>query len=36
MEEYEINDPWDWVTHFENEVADYTGYRYGIACDSKF
>ena len=34
MEEYEINDPWDWVTHFENEVAEYTGYRYGIACDS--
>lgn len=31
---YEINDPWDWVTHFENEVAEYSGYRYGIACDS--
>ena len=34
MKEYKINDPWDWVTHFENEVAEYTGYRYGIACDS--
>lgn len=34
MKEYQINDPWDWVTHFENEVAEYTGYRYGIACDS--
>tara|TARA_A200000159_G_C7316217_1_gene336818 strand:+ start:313 stop:954 length:642 start_codon:yes stop_codon:yes gene_type:complete len=34
MKEYKINDPWDWVTNFENEVAEYTGYRYGIACDS--
>lgn len=34
MKEYKVNDPWDWVTHFENEVAEYTGYRYGIACDS--
>jgi dTDP-4-amino-4,6-dideoxygalactose transaminase len=34
MKEYNINDPWDWVTTFENEVAEYTGYRYGIACDS--
>ena len=31
---YEINDPWDWVTRFEDEIAEYTGYRYGIACDS--
>ena len=31
---YEINDPWDWVTHFEKEVSDYCGYEYGIACDS--
>lgn len=21
MKSYEINDPWDWVTTFENEVA---------------
>ena len=31
---YEINDPWDWVTSFEDEIAKYTGYRYAIACDS--
>ena len=23
--ESKINDPWDWVTHFENAVARYTG-----------
>ena len=34
MKQYQINDSWDWVTHFENEVADYCGYNYGIACDS--
>ena len=34
MKKYQINDPWDWVTHFEDEIAKYTGYRYGIACDS--
>jgi dTDP-4-amino-4,6-dideoxygalactose transaminase len=34
MKEYKVNDPWDWVTIFEDEVAEYTGYRYGIACDS--
>jgi dTDP-4-amino-4,6-dideoxygalactose transaminase len=34
MKEYTIKDSWDWVTHFENEVADYCGYNYGIACDS--
>jgi len=34
MKDYNINDPWDWVTRFEDEVANYTGYRYGIACDS--
>ena len=31
MKKYQINDPWDWVTHFEDEIAKYTGYRYGIA-----
>jgi dTDP-4-amino-4,6-dideoxygalactose transaminase len=31
---YNIIDSWDWVTHFENELAKYTGYEYGIACDS--
>ena len=31
---YEINDPWDWVTHFENELANYCGYKYAVACDS--
>ena len=34
--EYEakVNDPWDWVTHFENAVARYTGAKHEIACDS--
>ena len=31
---YNINNAWDWVTHFENELANYCGYNYGIACDS--
>lgn len=34
MKNYNINDPWDWVTNFENEIAKYTGSRYAIACDS--
>jgi dTDP-4-amino-4,6-dideoxygalactose transaminase len=34
MDSYKINDPWDWVTHFEKEVSEYCGYQYGIACDS--
>jgi len=34
MKNYEINDPWDWVTHFENEVANYCGSKYAVACDS--
>lgn len=34
MEKYNINDPWDWVTYFEQELADYAGYTYAIACDS--
>lgn len=34
--EYEskVKDPWDWVTHFENAVARYTGAKHAIACDS--
>lgn len=34
MIDYKIKDSWDWVTHFENEIANYTGYKWGIACDS--
>ena len=34
MEKYIINDSWDWVTHFEDEVAKYTGSKYAIACDT--
>ena len=34
MKKYLISDPWDWVTHFENEIADYCGYKYAVACDS--
>jgi dTDP-4-amino-4,6-dideoxygalactose transaminase len=29
-----INDPWDWVTHFENTIAKYCGSKYAVACDS--
>jgi len=31
---YEINDPWDWVSYFENIIAQYTGSKHAIACDS--
>ena len=31
MKKYQINDPWDWVTDFEDEIGKYTGHRYGIA-----
>ena len=34
MKDYIIKDNWDWVTHFEKEVAEYCGSKYGIACDS--
>ena len=34
MKSYLINDPWDWVTHFEKAIAKYTGAKYAIACDS--
>lgn len=34
MKNYTINDSWDWVTHFENEMAEYCGSKYAIACDS--
>ena len=32
--EAKVNDPWDWVTHFENAIARYTGAKHAIACDS--
>ena len=34
MKEYTIKDSWDWVTLFEEEVANYCGSQYAIACDS--
>ena len=34
MKDYIINDSWDWVTHFENEIAKYCGSTYAIACDT--
>jgi len=34
MKDYIINDNWDWVTHFETEIAEYCGSKYAIACDS--
>ena len=34
MKNYIINDNWDWVTHFETEIAEYCGSKYAIACDS--
>lgn len=32
--EDKVQDPWDWVTHFENAIARYTGAKHAIACDS--
>lgn len=32
--EEKVNDPWDWVTHFENAIARYAGAKHAIACDS--
>lgn len=29
-----INDPWDWITEFENTIAEYCGSKYAVACDS--
>lgn len=34
MKNYKINDPWDWVSEFEKELANYCGSKYAIACDS--
>ena len=34
MKNYKIKDSWDWVTHFEDTIADYCGSQYAIACDS--
>ena len=34
MKDYIINDDWDWVTHFDRDLAEYTAYKYAIACDS--
>ena len=34
MRDYIINDSWDWVTNFENEIASYCRSKYAIACDS--
>lgn len=34
MKDYIINDNWDWVTHFEEEIAKYCGSKYAVACDS--
>lgn len=31
---YHIEDSWDWVTYFEEEVAKFCGSKYAIACDS--
>ena len=30
---YTINDPWDWVTHFEQAVAQRLGSKYAVAID---
>jgi dTDP-4-amino-4,6-dideoxygalactose transaminase len=34
MKAYNINNDWDWVIHFENEIAKYSGAPHAIACDS--
>lgn len=31
---YVVNDPWDVVTHFENELAKYAGSKYAVCVDS--
>lgn len=31
---YEINDPWDAVTLFENKLAEYAGSKYAVVTDS--
>lgn len=31
---YQINDPWDAVTIFENKLADYAGSKYAVCTDS--
>ena len=31
---YEINDPWDAVTIFENKLAEYAGSKYAVCVDS--
>jgi len=34
LKKYLVTDSWDWVTHFENELKSYTGYKHAVACDS--
>jgi dTDP-4-amino-4,6-dideoxygalactose transaminase len=34
MDQYLIEDSWDWVTYFEKEISEYTQSPYAIACDS--
>ena len=34
MRDYIIKDSWDWVTHFEKEIASYCSSKHAIACDS--
>lgn len=34
MINYTISDPWEWVDYFEEEIANYCGSKYAIACDS--
>ena len=31
---YNINDPWDCVTIFENKLAEYAGSKYAVCVDS--
>ena len=31
---YVINDPWDYVTTFENKLAEYAGSKYAVCVDS--
>lgn len=31
---YNISDPWDAVTHFENKLANYAGSKYAVCMDS--
>lgn len=34
MELFKIKNDWDWVSYFEETLAEYCGSKYAVACDS--